>query len=75
MGICLAGEAEFTCNRKKKTVRRGMAYRLEPNEEHEVRVKGTENGLFLDVFSPPRPEYLKKQKSMENDCPEDHSTS
>jgi hypothetical protein len=42
-----------------------MVYRIEPNEEHEVRIIGSQNGLFLDVFSPPRTEYVSKQKSFE----------
>ncbi len=66
MGICLAGEAEFISGKDKKIVRKGMVYRMKPNEEHEVRVVGSENGLFLDVFSPPRLEYLSKQKFMES---------
>lgn len=65
MGICLKGEAEFISGTRKRIVRNGMVYRIEPNEEHEVRVIGSENGLFLDVFSPPRTEYVSKQKTFE----------
>jgi quercetin dioxygenase-like cupin family protein len=65
MGICLSGEAVFTCNGIRKIVRKGMVYRIKSNEVHEVRVQGPENGLFLDVFSPPRLEYLEKQKLSE----------
>ncbi len=65
MGICLEGEAEFISGKTKRMVRKGMVYRIEPNEEHEVKVIGSENGLFLDVFSPPRTEYVSKQKAFE----------
>jgi len=65
MGICLAGEAEFVSKNQKRVVKKGMVYRFEPNEEHEVNVIGVENGLFLDVFSPPRSEYVTMQRSME----------
>ena len=65
MGICLAGEAEFVSKNQKIIVKKGMVYRFEPNEEHEVNVIGAENGLFLDVFSPPRSEYVTMQSSME----------
>jgi len=65
MGICLEGEAEFISGTTKRIVRKGMVYRIDPNEEHEVKVIGSENGLFLDVFSPPRTEYVVKQKSFE----------
>jgi len=67
MGICLAGEAEFIGGEKREVVRKGMVYRFESNEEHEVRILGSENGLFLDVFSPPRTEYVVMQKSLEKD--------
>jgi len=66
MGICLAGEAEFICGSVRKRVSEGMVYSVEPNEKHEVRMLGSEGGLFLDVFSPPRVEYLSMQKSFEN---------
>ncbi len=65
MGICLAGQAEFISKEEKRIVRKGMVYKFKPNEEHEVRVTGTDNGLFLDVFSPPRHEYVSIQRSFE----------
>jgi quercetin dioxygenase-like cupin family protein len=65
MGICLAGRAEFISGKDKRIVHKGMVYRIEPNEEHEVRVIGPKSGLFLDVFSPPRLEYVALQKSIE----------
>jgi quercetin dioxygenase-like cupin family protein len=65
MGICLEGEAEFINGARKRIVRKGMVYRIAPNEEHEVRVTGSEKGVFLDVFSPSRSEYVSKQKSFE----------
>ncbi len=65
MGICLAGEAEFVSGKEKRIVSEGMVYWLKPNEEHEVRITGSKDGLFLDVFSPPRSEYVAKQKSIE----------
>jgi quercetin dioxygenase-like cupin family protein len=65
MGICLSGQAEFVSGKKTEIVHKGMVYRIEPNEEHEVRIIGSQNGLFLDVFSPPRTEYVSKQKSFE----------
>jgi quercetin dioxygenase-like cupin family protein len=65
MGICLAGQAEFISKEEKRIVRKGMVYKLKPNEEHEVRVTGPENGLFLDVFSPPRHEYVSMQRTLQ----------
>ena len=65
MGICLAGE--FSNGIEKKLVRKGMVYRFESNEKHEVRTKSTENSIFLDVFSPPRSEYIDMQKRFESE--------
>jgi quercetin dioxygenase-like cupin family protein len=60
MGICLKGEAEFRGAGKSVVVREGMAYFIPSNEKHGVKVTGIEKGLFLDVFSPPREDYLEK---------------
>ena len=65
MGICLAGEAEFSNGKEKRLVRKGMVYRFEPNEKHEVRTISSENAIFLDIFSPPRSEYIAMQKRFE----------
>ena len=62
MGICLRGEAEFWGAGESVTVREGMAYFIPSNEKHGVKVIGTEKGLFLDVFSPPREDYLEKMR-------------
>ena len=65
MGICLAGEAEFSNGKEKRLVRKGTVYRFEPNEKHEVRTISSESSIFLDVFSPPRSEYISMQKRLE----------
>lgn len=62
MGICLRGEAEFWRAGESVVVRDGMAYFIPSNEKHGVKVIGTEKGLFLDVFSPPREDYLEKMR-------------
>ena len=67
MGICLNGEAQFISGTEKRLVHKGMVYRIGPNEMHEVQVIGSEKGLFLDIFCPPRTEYLSKQKLFEKD--------
>jgi quercetin dioxygenase-like cupin family protein len=69
MGICLAGEAEFSNRLEKKLVRKGMVYRFESNEKHEVKTVSVENSIFLDVFSPPRSEYVSMQKHFESANP------
>jgi len=58
MGICLKGRAEFVSGENKVLVAAGMFYWIKPNELHMVKV--IERSTFLDVFSPPREDYLEK---------------
>jgi quercetin dioxygenase-like cupin family protein len=58
MGICLKGKAEFISGENRVAVEAGMFYWMKPNEPHSVKVK--EESTFLDVFSPPREDYLEK---------------
>lgn len=62
MGICLRGEAEFKGDGESVIVREGMAYAIKSNEKHSVKVIGKERGVFVDVFCPPREDYLKKMR-------------
>ena len=58
MGICLKGKAEFISGESKVLVGTGMFYWIKPNEPHSVKV--VEASTFLDVFSPPREDYLER---------------
>lgn len=62
MGLCLKGKAEFRAEDKATIVETGMAYWFPSYEKHSVRIIGDEPGIFLDVFSPPREDYISKQK-------------
>jgi len=62
MGICLKGKAEFKSKDKRQIISPGMVYYFPPNEAHSVKLIGNELGVFLDIFSPPRDDYIKKQK-------------
>ena len=56
--LCLKGKAEFISGENKVLVETGMFYWMKPNEPHSVKV--IERSAFLDVFSPPREDYLEK---------------
>jgi len=58
MGLCLKGKARFTSGENKFLVEAGMFYWIKPNEPHSVEV--IDQSTFLDVFSPPREDYLAK---------------
>ncbi len=64
MGLCLQGEAEFWGTGERTVVRAGMTYFIPANEPHGVKVIGAERGIFIDVFSPPREDYLRKLGEM-----------
>ena len=61
-GLCLRGIAEFRGEEKTEIVQKDMYYALASNELHSVQMIGDEPGLFLDVFSPPREDYLEKMR-------------
>ncbi len=58
MGTCLKGKAEFISGEKKFLVDVGTFYWMKPNELHSVKV--LEESILLDVFSPPREDFLEK---------------
>jgi len=58
--MCLEGEAEFQTDVEKMIVRKGMVYYIRSDEKHGVKPLGEGGVVFLDVFSPPREEYLPK---------------
>jgi quercetin dioxygenase-like cupin family protein len=62
MGICLSGRAEFRAGEETRIVDAGTVYWFRSNEKHSVRALGEEGATFLDVFSPPREDYLQKAK-------------
>lgn len=64
MGICLRGKAEFKSGKEKVIVEEGMFYWIKPGEKHAVESLVDEPSLFLDVFSPPREDYLERVKKL-----------
>jgi len=59
MGVVLKGEAEFTIGDSVRVVKPGMYYLIPSGVKHGVRLRDSEL-LVVDVFIPPREDYLKK---------------
>lgn len=59
-GLCLKGCAEFRSEASATVVEEGAFYRIPPGEVHSVVSLVDEPSLFLDVFAPPREDYLRK---------------
>lgn len=66
MGICLNGKAEFRSGEEKTLVEEGTFYWVKPGEKHSVVSLVDEPSLFLDVFSPPREDYIEKNKCVKS---------
>jgi len=64
MGICLKGKAEFKSEKEKTIVEEGMLYWIKPGETHSVVSLADEPSLFLDVFNPPREDYIEKARRL-----------
>jgi quercetin dioxygenase-like cupin family protein len=60
MGICLHGSAEFVSDDAVTTIQEGDTYSLASNERHMVRNPSKGGAVFLDIFSPPREDYLSR---------------
>jgi len=58
MGYIIKGNAKLTAGDKEAMLRAGSSYSLEPYEHHEFEAMGDEPLVVLDVFNPPREDYL-----------------
>ena len=55
-GLVLEGDGEFTIGGETRHVRAGDYYAIPGGMSHGVTA-GSQGGVFLDIFSPPREEY------------------
>ena len=60
MGLCLKGRAEFISGKEKVLIDEGMFYWIKPKENHGVMSLTDETSIFLDVFNPPREDYVEQ---------------
>jgi quercetin dioxygenase-like cupin family protein len=60
MGLCLRGSAQFESDSGKTVVNEGDTYFIASNEKHTVYNPNKGGAIFLDIFSPPREDYLSK---------------
>ena len=55
-GIVLEGEIEFTIGQETRNLKPGDSYLIPPHIAHGAKSKG--KARVLDIFSPPRKDYL-----------------
>ena len=58
MGYIIKGTAKLTAGTKEAVLKAGASYSLEPDEYHEFEAMGSEPLVVLDIFHPPREDYL-----------------
>lgn len=62
MGFVLQGQIKLTIGEETKILEKNTFYRIPPNVEHGAEILGTEKGIFIDVFSPIREDFLEGDK-------------
>ncbi|MEM2876089.1 MAG: cupin domain-containing protein [Candidatus Bathyarchaeia archaeon] len=65
MGVCLKGKAEFISDGGNVIVEEGMFYWIKPGESHGVVSLVDCVSLFLDVFNPPREDYIERAENLD----------
>lgn len=55
-GIVLEGEIEFIIDKEARSLKAGDSYLIPPHVPHGAKSKG--RARVLDIFSPPRKDYL-----------------
>jgi quercetin dioxygenase-like cupin family protein len=58
MGYVVKGKAKLNASGEEVLLEVGDSYFLESNEHHEFEVVGDESAIILDIFNPPREDYI-----------------
>lgn len=58
IGYVLKGEAVLLCGNSERTYRKGESYCIPPNEKHMSKVIVNSSAEFIDIFSPPREDFI-----------------
>ena len=60
-GLVLEGDFEMTIGGERRALKRGMSYVIPGGVPHALH-GGPERALVLDIFTPPREDYMEKQE-------------
>lgn len=61
-GFIVKGEVEIYTDTRRRVLKEGSWYHFEPNEPHGGRVVGSQKALVVDVFTPPKKEFLEPSR-------------
>ena len=62
IGYLLEGQGILFSRGESKEIRAGTSFLIPPNESHNFNAIGNKPAIIIDVFSPPRQDYLEKAK-------------
>ncbi len=62
LGFVLQGKAKFTIGEETKIVEKNTFYKIPSNVEHGAEILGPEKGVFIDIFTPIRKDFLEGEK-------------
>lgn len=58
VGLCIRGSVEFQTLDGPVTVKEKMSYLFKSNEKHGCRTLSKDGATLLEIFSPPREDFL-----------------
>jgi quercetin dioxygenase-like cupin family protein len=61
-GICLKGKVEFQGEDKSAVVGPNMVYVFHSNEKHGAKTVSKDGATVLEIFSPPREDFIARVK-------------
>jgi quercetin dioxygenase-like cupin family protein len=62
IGYLVEGHGILFAGGKSVEIEAGTSFLIPPNESHNFNASGNKPAIIIDVFSPPREDYLEKAK-------------
>jgi quercetin dioxygenase-like cupin family protein len=62
IGYLIEGKGVLFSGGETREIEAGTSFLIPPNESHNFNATGDKPAIIIDVFSPPRKDYLEKMK-------------
>jgi quercetin dioxygenase-like cupin family protein len=63
VGYLIEGRGVLSSGGESAEIEAGTSFLIPPNESHNFNATGEKPAIIIDVFSPPRKDYLEKAKT------------
>lgn len=63
IGYLMKGQGVLFSGGESKEIEAGTSFLIPPNESHNFNATGKKTAVIIDVFSPPREDYLEKARA------------